>query len=80
MLQWGRDLLVAERGKVAWAEYLADWLQWGRDLLVAESCRWAFLKREERGLQWGRDVLVAERMTTLTSQARQQCFNGAATC
>ena len=39
LLQWGRDLLVAERRERAIRIEAAVRLQWGRDLLVAESNR-----------------------------------------
>ena len=35
-LQWGRDLLVAERGLRIGRRVNSNGLQWGRDLLVAE--------------------------------------------
>ena len=36
-LQWGRDLLVAERTIQKYLVSVLCLLQWGRDLLVAES-------------------------------------------
>ncbi len=36
LLQWGRDLLVAERAQETAYRQLETLLQWGRDLLVAE--------------------------------------------
>ncbi len=37
LLQWGRDLLVAERRSLRGRHASRQRLQWGRDLLVAES-------------------------------------------
>ena len=36
MLQWGRDLSVAECAVTAYAWDVSEMLQWGRDLSVAE--------------------------------------------
>ena len=36
MLQWGRDLTVADRHKVCLAYAPDNLLQWGRDLTVAD--------------------------------------------
>ena len=61
-LQWGRDLLVAERSIRAYAKFVdVAALQWGRDLLVAESLEANEPKKAAELLQWGRDLLVAER-------------------
>ena len=37
MLQWGRDLTVADSAKDAAVYAQRSWLQWGRDLTVADS-------------------------------------------
>ena len=61
LLQWGRDLLVAESQLMREARQAGLSLQWGRDLLVAES-RYPINSSYNRFmLQWGRDLLVAER-------------------
>ena len=60
-LQWGRDLLVAERLREGVKANAVSMLQWGRDLLVAESSRPNSIPISARLLQWGRDLLVAER-------------------
>ena len=39
MLQWGRNLTVAEGPKLKPEELLEDALQWGRNLTVAEGFR-----------------------------------------
>ena len=35
-LQWGRDQLIAELGKLPMLLDVSAWLQWGRDQLIAE--------------------------------------------
>ena len=60
-LQWGRDLLVAERCQRAKRTLPQGALQWGRDLLVAESDGGSRMSQPLDLLQWGRDLLVAER-------------------
>ncbi len=60
-LQWGRDLLVAERPVRYDPAKAPAMLQWGRDLLVAESGPWLIERAHIAKLQWGRDLLVAER-------------------
>ncbi len=40
LLQWGRDLLVAESDASMPFVNSRYWLQWGRDLLVAESAKY----------------------------------------
>ncbi len=44
VLQWGRDLLVAERILAPRSKQASPTLQWGRDLLVAERRRMMLLK------------------------------------
>ena len=81
LLQWGRDLSVAE-GSSSEAAAGADScsLQWGRDLSVAEGCRRQKRRRRDRQLQWGRDLSVAEGSPDLWNQLSPGvCFNGAAT-
>ena len=60
LLQWGRDLSVAET-----RTSLPSWgalspLQWGRDLSVAETGMTRGWRSEPSSLQWGRDLSVAE--------------------
>ena len=38
LLQWGRNLTVAEGGLPQFADPAPPWLQWGRNLTVAEGC------------------------------------------
>ena len=60
-LQWGRDLLVAERADVIdIMQAVQALLQWGRDLLVAERGGVKTIASADCELQWGRDLLVAE--------------------
>ena len=40
MLQWGRDLLIAETPVKNRSEERWKRLQWGRDLLIAETAGW----------------------------------------
>ena len=79
-LQWGRDLLVAERAR--WIDLCQSnrLLQWGRDLLVAERRIFRENSINLFRLQWGRDLLVAESTFTLPRCTRKPSFNGAATC
>ncbi len=60
LLQWGRDLLVAESPSQDRPPLPKNRLQWGRDLLVAESVERSTEKMDQHKLQWGRDLLVAE--------------------
>ncbi len=63
MLQWSRDLEVAENKRALRRINRVVELQWGRDLEVAESCNLSESRLEipER-LQWSRDLEVAERL------------------
>ena len=66
MLQWGRDLLVAESGSAVGPVTVSGMLQWGRDLLVAEREIVAPSPVLATVLQWGRDLLVAESARSAT--------------
>ena len=79
-LQWGRDLLVAERLPTCIGWILRTSLQWGRDLLVAERSIMISTDSMITSLQWGRDLLVAERTNAEPIGYRRLGFNGAATC
>ena len=59
MLQWGRDLSVADTGRSKESSTWRYRLQWGRDLSVADtgSSTWT---RYWPLLQWGRDLSVAD--------------------
>ena len=63
ILQWGRNMRVAESSSVAGNIHSTRcFLQWGRNMRVAEStaataCRFIALY-----LQWGRNMRVAERL------------------
>ena len=60
MLQWGRDLSVAEGVISTMRLCTATLLQWGRDLSVAEGVYVEGAQAAEGLLQWGRDLSVAE--------------------
>src|SRR5258708_3657342 len=78
MLQWGRDLMIAEMAKVSVRNEVGSPRQWGRDLMIAEISDPGPSILHHRKLQWGRDLMIAE-MTSLW--IRSQCstgFNGAA--
>ena len=60
MLQWGRNLSVAE-GIVRRAQgNIPVLLQWGRNLSVAEGCLLPSWSARLPKLQWGRNLSVAE--------------------
>ena len=60
LLQWGRNLIVAE-GRVSQTEYgAAMMLQWGRNLIVAEGFVGDPPVPRLYLLQWGRNLIVAE--------------------
>ena len=46
MLQWGRNLIVAEGLSLSDRLSSRARLQWGRNLIVAEGCRKAFCSRK----------------------------------
>ena len=60
LLQWGRDLSVAEGGPPARTSMPRSVLQWGRDLSVAEGAARRPIAEATLQLQWGRDLSVAE--------------------
>ncbi len=83
MLQWGRDVIVAD-GSSSPATFASPYspapLQWGRDVIVADGTA----ERDEIDvavgvLQWGRDVIVADGIRPPSSRLRALSFNGAAT-
>ena len=80
LLQWGRDLSVAEgRSQIRPNEVRSE-LQWGRDLSVAEgSLSYSNAARISHGLQWGRDLSVAEGACLPAKTRATASFNGAAT-
>ncbi len=61
VLQWGRDLEVAERATSSTRTQPSKVLQWGRDLEVAERNLARLKIATAAELQWGRDLEVAER-------------------
>ncbi len=79
MLQWSRDLEVAEREDSQEDSQEQARLQWSRDLEVAESWYLEIAMPVGPALQWSRDLEVAERPTTLAIPTGRYCFNGAAT-
>ncbi len=60
MLQWGRDLSIAEFTDEELAAIGCKMLQWGRDLSIAEFIRQGIGEVYSRRLQWGRDLSIAE--------------------
>ena len=60
VLQWGRNLSVAEGGRPYPPRMAYDRLQWGRNLSVAEGRSAHRPGRRAPGLQWGRNLSVAE--------------------
>ena len=61
MLQWGRNLTVAEGGEFGGRiRRFLGVLQWGRNLTVAEGAVSSAGDVEEIMLQWGRNLTVAE--------------------
>ncbi len=63
VLQWGRDLEVAESQICPKESTSAVVLQWGRDLEVAERAAYKQAFLDAAALQWGRDLEVAESWT-----------------
>ena len=80
VLQWGRNLTVAEGPySVTWMMSIVE-LQWGRNLTVAEGCIRNVSNVHFLMLQWGRNLTVAEGSTMPGSTfPRMVRFNGAAT-
>ena len=60
LLQWGRDLSIAESSRRPSSHRLSHQLQWGRDLSIAESASVSRPASRSRVLQWGRDLSIAE--------------------
>ena len=60
MLQWGRNLTVAEGTPAAPGYALRSLLQWGRNLTVAEGGDVSADTQSLLELQWGRNLTVAE--------------------
>ncbi len=80
LLQWSRDLEVAESQLKVALTNTAPMLQWSRDLEVAESESWGSGGFVFKRLQWSRDLEVAERGRSARSANRHHGrFNGAAT-
>ena len=63
LLQWGRDLSIAERLPDTSSRSTKQKLQWGRDLSIAERATRRIEKERLLKLQWGRDLSIAERPT-----------------
>ena len=80
VLQWGRNLIVAEGGEKAKVENSVRLLQWGRNLIVAEGVLGLVLNAESDLLQWGRNLIVAEgTKQKAPTTTHRTSFNGAAT-
>ena len=60
MLQWGRNLSVAEGTSASFCQPDLRTLQWGRNLSVAEGGSSATGRLGIERLQWGRNLSVAE--------------------
>ena len=69
MLQWGRNLTVAEGAKVGRRQLAEIKLQWGRNLTVAEGDAYAHAYARMHALQWGRNLTVAEGWMAFSSMA-----------
>ncbi len=73
MLQWGRDIAVADRRSALDVadEVLTSKLQWGRDIAVADRLCYPAprIGRLVHWLQWGRDIAVADRGRSPTRSA-----------
>ena len=60
LLQWGRNLSVAEGSTETSRPKSACALQWGRNLSVAEGAALSAKWPPAPALQWGRNLSVAE--------------------
>ena len=60
MLQWGRNLIVAEGHLYIQPGQRKRLLQWGRNLIVAEGPAAGLVGAMDMVLQWGRNLIVAE--------------------
>ncbi len=60
LLQWGRDLSIAELRREGRHMAKTEALQWGRDLSIAEFSTGSSGSSRFSGLQWGRDLSIAE--------------------
>ena len=80
ILQWSRDLEVAERlGFRPFSQPFHGHLQWSRDLEVAERLAPLQVFYPNKLLQWSRDLEVAESCNPSRSTLPLKPFNGAAT-
>ncbi len=78
VLQWGRDLSIAELTENLIFGFGAETLQWGRDLSIAEFVDVAAGTTDVGTLQWGRDLSIAELSADVLLSAQGFRFNGAA--
>jgi hypothetical protein len=75
LLQWGRDLSIAETWIAADASRLgAQRLQWGRDLSIAETAVSMTAQIQAAKLQWGRDLSIAETASRLNNEFSMICL------
>ena len=79
LLQWGRNLSVAEGSNPILMRGVGLLLQWGRNLSVAEGRQTTEERCRDRLLQWGRNLSVAEGTYGELKHSRTVSFNGAAT-
>ena len=79
ILQWGRDLVVADTVFQAVRVAKDLDLQWGRDLVVADTNRKPVAHTASQCLQWGRDLVVADTDYVTGEPDAFVAFNGAAT-
>ncbi len=63
-LQWGRDIIVADRRALGPRPHAEQALQWGRDIIVADRSLTRTRLTVNTKLQWGRDIIVADRRCT----------------
>ena len=79
VLQWGRNLTVAEGGSLDMMRLRTALLQWGRNLTVAEGRLQIVELFLHPVLQWGRNLTVAEGTIRRKATTKRASFNGAAT-
>ena len=79
MLQWSRNLRVAESGMYVLKGGTFKPLQWSRNLRVAESESQTHMPNLLLKLQWSRNLRVAESGIRPDRHPADRRFNGAAT-
>ena len=79
LLQWGRNMIVAEGSRPVTFPIRLAALQWGRNMIVAEGCTGSTNCTLGGFLQWGRNMIVAEGARPHCFRCKLLSFNGAAT-